>query len=70
LKDDNKSNGKMGFNEGTYLRSSVVVVTESKTREGWERYCCSLQMIKLLSQRERERERERDVEKSNGQNSN
>jgi len=46
----------MGYNEGTYLRSSVVVVTESKTREGWERYCCSLQMIKLLSQRERERE--------------
>jgi hypothetical protein len=51
----------MGYNEGTYLRSSVVVVTESKTREGWERYCCSLQMIKLLSQRERERERERET---------
>jgi hypothetical protein len=46
----------MGYNEGTYLRSSVGVVTESKRREGWERYCCSLQMIKLLSQRERERE--------------
>ena len=24
----NKSNGKMGYSEGTYLRSSVVVVTE------------------------------------------
>lgn len=59
----NKSNGKMGYNEGTYLRSSVVVVTESKRRVGEI-------LLQSADDQTSFRERERDVEKSNGQNSN